>query len=262
MIKFKSVAQLFLISIVLFITPSLFAADLYLGANYDNYNSEAKNTFGGSVKINENLTDEISIQAAVENKKNNNYMAFCAGSYNGKIFNLLGGFLFDLRNSKFSPGFKLDGSIKLFNIISVGANSNFAFSTRNIFENYITEVQSYLTFHCQNQDISLIFDYSKTSVFLDSSDTKEKDYSMGGYLDLLALDERSPFKIGLFFGVESYKKSYDELYSVLDLNVGGRFIFDLEKFGLIIAGESTVYKIGEELPHTPFAISVTTRFSL
>ena len=85
---------------------------------------------------------------------------------------------------------------------------------------------------------------------------------MGGYLDVLALDERSPFKIGLFFGVESYKKSYDELYSVLDLNVGGRFIFDLEKFGLIVAGESTVYKIGEESPHTPFAISVTTRFSL
>ena len=64
------------------------------------------------------------------------------------------------------------------------------------------------------------------------------------------------------FGVESYKKTYDELYSVLDLNVGGRFIFDLQKFGLIVAGESTVYKVGEELPHTPFAISVTTRFSL
>jgi hypothetical protein len=74
--------------------------------------------------------------------------------------------------------------------------------------------------------------------------------------------ERSPFKIGLFFGVESYKKTYDESFSILDLNAGGRFIFNLEKFGFVVAGESTVFKIGEEQTAIPFAISVTTRFAL
>ena len=88
------------------------------------------------------------------------------------------------------------------------------------------------------------------------------DYSIGGYLDVLALDERSPFKIGLFFGVESYKKTYDEAFNILDLNVGGRFIFDLENFGFVIAGESTVYKIGVEQPSIPFAVSLTTKFAL
>ena len=48
----------------------------------------------------------------------------------------------------------------------------------------------------------------------------------------------------------------------MDLNVGGRFIFDLEKFGFVIAGESTVYKIGVEQPSIPFAVSLTTKFAL
>ena len=263
MIKIKSVAQFILITTVFFITSSLFAVELSIGANYDKYNSEGKNTFGGSVKISENITDEISIIAAVDNKKNNNYQAYCAGDFDGKIFDFLGGFLFDLRDGNFSPGLILNADIQLFNFITVGANTNFAFSTKNIFENYVTEMQPYLTFHCQNQDISLIFDYSHTNLITNELSTeKMKDYSLGGILDVLALDERSPFKIGLFFGVESYKKTYDESYSVLDLNVGGRFIFDLEKFGFVVTGESTVYKIGAEQTSIPFAISVTTRFTL
>lgn len=264
MIKIPKFCRFFIVAIfIVLISSYLFAAEISLGVNYDNYNLEGKNTFGGSLNISEALTDKFSIQATLENKKNNNYVAYCAGNFDGKIFDILGGFLFDLRNGKFSPGVILNGDISLFNFITIGANTNFAFSTKNIFENYITEMQPYLTFHCKNQDISLIFDYSHTNIIeQNSSENKKKDYSMGGYLDVLALDERSPFKIGLFFGVESYKKSYDELYSVLDLNVGGRFIFDLEKFGFVVAGESTVYKIGEESPHTPFAISVTTRFSL
>ena len=40
------------------------------------------------------------------------------------------------------------------------------------------------------------------------------------------------------------------------------FIFDLEKFGFVIAGESTVYKIGVEQPSIPFAVSLTTKFAL
>lgn len=263
MMKIKSVAKYFLITTVLFISSSLFGADIYIGANYDNYNVDAKNTFGGSIKIFENLTDEFSIVAAVDNKKNNNYQAYCAGNFEGKIFHFLGGFLFDLRDGNFSPGLILNADIKLFNFITIGANTNFAFSTKNIFENYITEIQPYLTFHCQNQDISLIFDYSHTNLIeIDSSDEIKRDFSIGGYLDVLALDERSPFKIGLFFGAVSHKKTYDEAFNILDLNVGGRFIFDLEKFGFVVAGESTVYKVGIDQQSIPFAVSLTTKFSL
>ncbi len=264
MTKQKSVIKFFITVLILFlISNSLFAANITLGGHYDNYNSEGKNTFGGSVKIEEFLTDKISIQATVNNKKNNNYSAHCAGGYDGKYFDFLGGFLFDLRNSKFSPGIILNADILLFNFITFGANTNFAFSTKNIFKNYITELESFLTFHCKNQDVTLIFDYSHTNILSDSDNSNNnKDYSLGGRLDVLALDERSPFKIGLFFGVESYKKTYDESFSILDLNVGGRFIFDLEKFGFAVAGESTVYKMGEEQKHIPFAISLTTRFSL
>ena len=261
MIKSKSSIRLFItFSILLFVSTFVYATDLQLGFHFDNYNPEAKNTFGGSVKIIEDLTDNISIHAVVENQKNNAYSAYCAGGYDGKFLNFLGGFLFDLRNSKFSPGFILNGDILLFNFITIGANTNFTFSTKNIFENYITEIESYLTFHCENQDVRLIIDYTKVSQF--EIGKNEKDYSIGGILDVLALDERSPFKIGLFFGVESHKKSYDETFSVLDLNVGGRFIFDLENFGFTVAGESTVYKIGEEQPSIPFAISLTTKFEL
>ena len=260
MMKIKSVAKYFLITTVLFISSSLFGADIYIGANYDNYNVDAKNTFGGSIKTFENLTDEFSIVAAVDNKKNNNYQAYCAGNFEGKIFHFLGGFLFDLRDGNFSPGLILNADIKLFNFITIGANTNFAFSTKNIFENYITEMQPYLTFHCKNQDISLILDYSKVAQLEMGEDAV--DYSIGGYLDVLALDERSPFKIGLFFGVESYKKTYDEAFNILDLNVGGRFIFDLEKFGFVVAGESTVYKVGIDQQSIPFAVSLTTKFSL
>ena len=261
MIKSKSIFRLFIIfSIILFSSTFIYATDLQLGFHFDTFNPEAKSTFGGSVKIEESLTDKISIHAVVENNKNNAYSAYCAGGYDGKLFDFLGGFLFDLRNSKFSPGFILNGDVLLFDFITVGTNTNFAFYTKNIFENYITEIESYLTFHCKNQDVSLIFDYSKVSQF--DIGKNEKDYSLGGILDVLALDERSPFKIGLFFGVDSHKKTYDEAFSVIDLNVGGRFIFDRENFGFVIAGESTVFQIGEEQPSIPFAISLTTRFAL
>ena len=260
MIKLKSVVKFFISVSLLLISTAVFATDIKLGFHFDNFNSENKNIFGGSIGIKEELTDKFAIHAVLENNKSGNYSAYCAGGYEGKIFNFIGGFLFDLRNSYFSPGFVLDGNITLFNFITVGANTNFTFSPKNIFENYITEIESFLTFHCENQDISLIFDYSKIAQPEISEDAN--DYSLGGYLDVLALDEQSPFKIGLFFGVESYKKTYDESFSVLDLNVGGRFIFDIEKFGFVISGESTVYKIGAEQPSIPFAISFTTRFAL
>ena len=258
MIKRKSVVKLFISISLLLISTAVFATDISMGVHFDNFND--KNTFGGSIGIKEELTDKFAIHAVLENNKSGNYSAYCAGGYEGKIFNFLGGFLFDLRNSYFSPGFILDGSINLFKFITVGANTNFTFSPKNIFENYITEIESYLTFHCKNQDVSLIFDYSKVSQF--DIGKNEKDYSLGGILDVLALDERSPFKIGLFFGVDSHKKTYDEAFSVIDLNVGGRFIFDRENFGFVIAGESTVFQIGTEQPSIPFAISVTTRFAL
>lgn len=258
MIKRKSVVKLFISISLLLISTAVFATDISMGVHFDNFND--KNTFGGSIGIKEELTDKFAIHAVLENNKSGNYSAYCAGGYEGKIFNFLGGFLFDLRNSYFSPGFILDGSINLFKFITVGANTNFTFSPKNIFDNYLTEIESYLTFHCENQDVSLILDYSKIAQTAMGEDAK--DYSVGGILDVLALDERSPFKIGLFFGVESFKKTYDESFSVLDLNVGGRFIFNLEKFGFVISGESTVYKIGEEQPSIPFAISLTTRFAL
>lgn len=258
MIKRKSVVKLFISISLLLISTAVFATDISMGVHFDNFND--KNTFGGSIGIKEELTDKFAIHAVLENNKSGNYSAYCAGGYEGKIFNFLGGFLFDLRNSYFSPGFILDGSINLFKFITVGANTNFTFSPKNIFDNYLTEIESYLTFHCENQDVSLILDYSKIAQSQIGEDAN--DYSVGGILDVLALDERSPFKIGLFFGVESFKKTYDESFSVLDLNVGGRFIFNLEKFGFVISGESTVYKIGEEQPSIPFAISLTTRFAL
>lgn len=263
MITKKSVAIFIFTTVLLVISSSLFAADIEIGANYDNYNSEAKNTFGGSINVSEFLTDEISIKAALENKKNNNYIAYCGAGYEGKIFNFLGGFLFNLTNSKFSPGFILNADVKLFNFISIGANSNFAFSTKNIFENYITNLESYLTFHCKNQDVSLIFDYSHTCIINETEGTaNNRDYSLGGYLNVTALDVRSPFKIAVFLGIENFKKTYDSTFSVLDLNVGGNFIFNLEKFGFTVGGESTVYKIGDNQSHIPFAISFSTRFKL
>lgn len=273
MIIQKTVAKFFVIMTALFLfTNSLFATDISVGFHYDNYGTEndptdptivkLKNNFGGSINLTEFITDEFSIQAAVENKKNNNYMAHCSAGYEWNFFSFLGGFLFDLRDSKFSPGFLLNGNVKLFNFFTVGANTKFAFSTKNIFENYITEIESYLIFHCKNQDVTLSFNYSHEYLLTGiNQENKKKDFSLGGYLDVLALDERSPFKIGLFLGVESYKKNYDINYNVLDLNVGGRFIFDLKKFGFIIKGESTVYKFNEEQPLTPFALSLTTRFS-
>ena len=86
-----------------------------MGVHFDNFND--KNTFGGSIGIKEELTDKFAIHAVLENNKSGNYSAYCAGGYEGKIFNFLGGFLFDLRNSYFSPGFILDGSINLFKFI-------------------------------------------------------------------------------------------------------------------------------------------------
>ena len=258
MIKRKSVVKIFISLSLLLISTAVFATDISMGVHFDNFND--KNTFGGSIEIKEELTDKFAIHAVLENNKSGNYSAYCAGGFEGRIFNFLGGFLFDLRNSYFTPGFILDGSITLFDFITVGANTNFTFSPKNIFENYLSEIESYLTFHCENQDVSLILDYSKIAQSQIGEDAV--DYSIGGYLDVLALDERSPFKIGLFFGVESYKKTYDEAFNILDLNVGGRFIFDLEKFGFVIAGESTVYKIGVEQPSIPFAVSLTTKFAL
>lgn len=260
MMKVKSVIKIFISVSILLISTSVFATEVKFGFHYDNFGLENKNIFGASVGIKEELSDKFAIHAVLENNKSGNYSAYCAGGYDGKIFNILGGFLFDLRNSYFTPGFVLDADILLFDFITIGANTNFTFSTKNIFENYITEMQPYLTFHCKNQDISLILDYSKITQLEMGEDAV--DYSIGGYLDVLALDERSPFKIGLFFGVESYKKTYDEAFNILDLNVGGRFIFDLEKFGFVIAGESTVYKIGVEQPSIPFAVSLTTKFAL
>lgn len=260
MMKVKSVIKIFISVSILLISTSVFATEVKFGFHYDNFGLENKNIFGASVGIKEELSDKFAIHAVLENNKSGNYSAYCAGGYDGKIFNILGGFLFDLRNSYFTPGFVLDADILLFDFITIGANTNFTFSTKNIFENYITEIQPYLTFHCKNQDISLILDYSKITQLEMGEDAV--DYSIGGYLDVLALDERSPFKIGLFFGVESYKKTYDEAFNILDLNVGGRFIFDLEKFGFVIAGESTVYKIGVEQPSIPFAVSFTTKFAL
>lgn len=260
MMKVKSVIKIFISVSILLISTSVFATEVKFGFHYDNFGLENKNIFGASVGIKEELSDKFAIHAVLENNKSGNYSAYCAGGYDGKIFNILGGFLFDLRNSYFTPGFVLDADILLFDFITIGANTNFTFSTKNIFENYITEMQPYLTFHCKNQDVSLILDYSKIAQSQIGEDAV--DYSIGGYLDVLALDERSPFKIGLFFGVESYKKTYDEAFNILDLNVGGRFIFDLEKFGFVIAGESTVYKIGVEQPSIPFAVSLTTKFAL
>ena len=260
MMKVKSVIKIFISVSILLISTSVSATEVKFGFHYDNFGLENKNIFGASVGIKEELSDKFAIHAVLENNKSGNYSAYCAGGYDGKIFNILGGFLFDLRNSYFTPGFVLDADILLFDFITIGANTNFTFSTKNIFENYITEMQPYLTFHCKNQDISLILDYSKITQLEMGEDAV--DYSIGGYLDVLALDERSPFKIGLFFGVESYKKTYDEAFNILDLNVGGRFIFDLEKFGFVIAGESTVYKIGEDQQSIPFAVSLTTKFAL
>lgn len=260
MIKQKSVVKFFFTVSLCLISTVVFATEINIGVHYDNYGFENKNIFGGSIGIKEELTDEFAIHAVLENNKSGNYSAYCAGGYEGRIINLLGGFLFDLRNTYFSPGFILDGSITLFDFITVGVNTNFTFSPKNIFVNYITEIETFLTFHCENQDVSLILDYSKLPQPEIGDDAN--DYSLGGILDVLALDERSPFKIGLFFGVESYKKTYDESFSVLDLNVGGRFIFDLEKFGFVVAGESTVFKIGAEQQTMPIAISVTTKFDL
>jgi hypothetical protein len=261
--KVKSVIKIFISVSILLISTSVFATEVKFGFHYDNFGLENKNIFGASVGIKEELSDKFAIHAVLENNKSGNYSAYCAGGYDGKIFNILGGFLFDLRNSYFTPGFVLDADILLFDFITIGANTNFTFSTKNIFENYITEMQPYLTFHCQNQDISLIFDYSHTNLIeIDSSDEIKRDFSIGGYLDVLALDERSPFKIGLFFGAVSHKKTYDEAFNILDLNVGGRFIFDLEKFGFVVAGESTVYKVGIDQQSIPFAVSLTTRFAL
>ena len=268
MIRQKSVIKFFIsVLAIILISNSLFATELNIGVHYDNYNTENKNTFGASINITEYITDEFAINATLNNNKNNNYSAYCAGIFNTNSLNFLGGFLFDIRDSKFSPGVILNGDITIFKFITLGANTNFAFSTKNIFENYVTEIESYLTFHCKNQDVSLMFNYSHTNLLYDIEMEDEyeitpRNYSIGGYLDVLALDERSPCKIGLLFGVESYKKTYDESFSVLDLNVGGRFIFDLEKFGFVISGESTVYKIGAEQPSIPFAISFTTRFAL
>ena len=91
MIKSKSSIRLFItFSILLFVSTFVYATDLQLGFHFDNYNPEAKNTFGGSVKIIEDLTDNISIHAVVENQKNNAYSAYCAGGYDGKFLNFLG----------------------------------------------------------------------------------------------------------------------------------------------------------------------------
>lgn len=259
MIKTKSVVKFITVTAVLFLfSTSLFATELSLGFNYDNYNEEGENTFGGSANITEFITDEISINATVENKKNNDYIAYCAAGFDSKIFDFLGGFLFDLRNGIFSPGIILNGDIRLFDFFTIGANTNFSFSTENIFENYITEIEAFLTFHCKNQDVSLIFDYASQTLLKEDN---KKDLNIGGRLDVLALDENSPFKIGLFFGADVAKTTYDES-STINLNVGGRFIFDLEKFGFTIGAESRVVRIGEDQTHTPFAISATTRFSL
>ena len=115
MIKRKSVVKLFISISLLLISTAVFATDISMGVHFDNFND--KNTFGGSIGIKEELTDKFAIHAVLENNKSGNYSAYCAGGYEGKIFNFLGGFLFDLRNSYFSPGFILDGSINLFKFI-------------------------------------------------------------------------------------------------------------------------------------------------
>ena len=52
MIKSKSIIRLFVsFSIILFVSTFVYATDLQLGFHYDNYNPQAENTFGGSVKI-------------------------------------------------------------------------------------------------------------------------------------------------------------------------------------------------------------------
>lgn len=269
MIKQNSVIKFFITVLAIFLlSNSLFATELKVGVHFDNYNSEGKNIFGASFNIKEFITDEIAINASLQNNKNNNYSAYCAGSYNKEDINFLGGLLFDIRNSRFSPGIIINGDITIFDFLTLGANTNFTFSTKNIFENYISEIETFVKFHCKNQEISLIYGYSHTNLFSEyqNNDEDEKinpsDYSISGYLDVLAFDERSPCKIGLFFGAESYKKTHDESYNILDINVGGRLVFDFKKVGIVISGESTVYKMGIEQTTIPFAISLTTRFAL
>lgn len=265
MIKRKSVIKFFItVLAILFLSNSLFATEVKVGVHFDNFNSEGKNTFGASFDIKEFISDELAINASLQNNKNNNYSAYCAGTYNAEMFNFLGGLLFDIRNSKFSPGIIINGDITVFNFLTFGANTNFAFSTKNIFENYITEIETFLKFHCKNQEVSLIYEYSHTNLLSEytNEDVLPRDYSISGYLDVLAFDERSPCKIGIFFGAESNKKTHDESYNILDINIGGRLVFDFKKFGIVASGESTVYKIGEEQTSTPFAISVTTKFDL
>ena len=98
MIKLKSVVKIFISVSLLLISTAVFATDIKLGFHFDNFNSENKNIFGGSIGIKEELTDKFAIHAVLENNKSGNYSAYCAGGYEGRIFNFLGGFLFDLRN--------------------------------------------------------------------------------------------------------------------------------------------------------------------
>ena len=112
MIKQNSVIKFFITVLAIFLlSNSLFATELKVGIHFDNYNSEGKNIFGASFNIKEFITDEIAINASLQNNKNNNYSAYCAGSYNKEDINFLGGLLFDIRNSRFSPGIIINGDI-------------------------------------------------------------------------------------------------------------------------------------------------------
>lgn len=251
--------RLIFISVLFSLLASSFAVTLEAGFQWDTYNSEKeKGVPGFTFDISEQLSENFSMIATIDNLYALNYNAFCGASFFTEKFYFSTAFMFALRNGSLAPGVMLETGFDIGKLVSFEIESDFAFSPSDFSSNSLIYIEGDVIFHSKNSDLTLKYTYDH--VF--TSDGFENKNS--GLIDILAFEEGFPFKIGIFFGAGAEQHSYDTSYFDLGINVGGNMLFDFGKGGTyILKGESEVFRLlrtSEE--KIPFAVSFSTRFDI
>ena len=246
-------------AILFSLITSGFAVTLEAGFQWDTYNpAKAKGVPGFTFDISEQLSENFSMIATIDNLYALNYNAFCGGSFFTENFYFSVAFMFALRNGMLSPGIMLETGFDIGKVVSFEIEAGFAFSPSDFSSNSLIYIEGDVIFHSKNSDLTLSYTYDH--VF--TSNGFENRNS--GLIDILAFEEGFPFKLGIFFGAGAEQHSYDTSFFDLGISAGGNMIFEFGKAGTyILKGESEVFRLlrtSEE--KIPFAISFSTKFEI
>lgn len=255
------IRKLFTISLlaILFGGTRVFAVDMEVGLQWDTFSSEKeKGIIGFSFVLSEKLSKNVRMFADIENLYALNYNASAGVEIAGNYFMIAPSFLFTLRSGVIAPGVSIDSMVNIGKTLSLAIYSDFAFSPSDFSSNSLIDLEGAVIFHTKNSEITVSYEYNH--IFK----TDGYDNTNSAKIDVLAFEYGFPFKIDIFFGAGGYKRSYDESYFDLDVDVGGMLIFDFEKAGrYTLKGESEVFRMlrtSEE--KIPFAISLSVGFTI